>query len=112
MKQIRTQGGHVLLGIGCQSAFGMISAYSNKETLTYYSLNGYLHENSVSRAGGGGVGNGQTVTMTVDLSEWTVKWQIESSNPTLASIPEWMRTEPIYFMIMMHGKDDKLQVMI
>ena len=57
-------------------------------------------------------GEGSIIEMSVDLSKWTITWNVNRQQVASASIPSVMRGQPIFIQLSLANLDSAAELII
>ena len=99
-----------MYGISTDKTVGMIRPYIYLECKAYYACNGRVFENGGQRAGGSAISDGSSVTITADLINWRITWEMNGNLLASADISPAMKANKLYFIILMCCQNDEVQI--
>ena len=90
---------------------GIINPNSHVECKVYYAYNGNVYENGATyRAGKSQINDGSNVTITADLINWKVIWEMNGTFLAQAQISSAMKANKLYFIIVMYSQNDEVEI--
>ena len=89
---------------------GMVNPYKHLEFKAYYAHSGYVRENGGGRAGGSAISDGSSVTITADLINWRITWEMNGNLLASADISPAMKANKLYFIIVMYNQNDEVEI--
>jgi len=103
-----------MIGFGTKDIFGGINSFNHKECLCYYYNSKGIYENGqfVNIPSNMSISNGAELSVKVNRSANTVKWKMNGSQLTEASIPKVMRIKALFLFVIFFNKKDKLELLI
>ena len=99
-----------MYGISTDKTVGMVNPYHHLEFKAYYAYNGHVWENGGGRAGGSAISDGSSVTITADLIDWRITWEMNGNLLASADISPAMKANKLYFIIVMVRQNDEVEI--
>ena len=64
------------------------------------------------KVGGRRIADGETLCISVDSVEWSIRWKVGENVQYTCSIPASMRSKTVYFVVMMIWKDNVIELRV
>ena len=99
-----------MYGISTDKTVGMVNPYYHLECKAYYAYDGNVYENGGNRAGECAISDGSSVTITADLINWRITWEMNGNLLASADISPAMKANKLYFIIVMVHQNDEVEI--
>ena len=99
-----------MYGISTDKTVGMLNPFHHLECKAYYAYNGLVYENGTQRASGSAISDGSSVTITADLINWRITWEMNGNLLASADISPAMKAHKLYFIIFMFNQNDEVEI--
>ena len=99
-----------MFGLGTRDIFGITNSCNHKECLCYYFACPGVFENGSHRSVPSSlqIAIGTALSVEINRAANIVKWKLGGSQLAEASIPEVMRSKPLFLVCLFYHKNDEL----